>query len=52
MDENSYKLFRQCMQNVDCMILDIQTAQYKPLLIVLSIMYLIVGIKIGDFVNE
>lgn len=40
------------MQFIDCQILDIQTYQYKPVLIVLSIMYLILGNKLGGFNNE
>jgi hypothetical protein len=42
-------MFRQLMQFVDCVILDIQTAQYKPILIVLSLMYLLIGVKIAGF---
>lgn len=42
-------MFRQLMQFVDCVILDIQTAQYKPLLIILSLMYLIIGTKVAGF---
>lgn len=37
------------MQFVDCVILDVQTAQYKPLLIILSVMYLIIGSKVAGF---
>ena len=37
------------MQFVDCVIMDIQTAQYKPILIVLSLMYLIIGMKVAGF---
>ena len=49
LDTNSYRMFRQLMQFVDCVILDIQTAQYKPILIVLSLMYLIIGVKVAGF---
>ena len=49
LDQPSYRMFRQLMQFVDCVILDVQTAQYKPLLIVLSVMYLIIGSKVAGF---
>lgn len=49
LDQSSYRMFRQLMQFVDCVILDVQTAQYKPLLIVLSVMYLIIGSKVAGF---
>lgn len=49
LDQSSYRIFRQFMQYIDCVVLDIQTAQYKPILIVLSLMYLIIGIKVGGF---
>ena len=49
LNQSSYRMFRQLMQFVDCLILDIQTAQYKPILIVLSLMYLIIGVKVAGF---
>lgn len=49
LDNSSYRLFRQLLQFVDCVILDIQTAQYKPILIVLSLMYLIIGVKLAGY---
>lgn len=49
LDNNSYRLFRQLMQFVDCVILDIQTAQYKPILIILSLIYLIIGVRVAGF---
>lgn len=49
LDQNSYRMFRQLMQFIDCVILDVQTAQYKPILIVLSVMYLILGIRTNGF---
>lgn len=52
LDQSSYKLFRQLMQFIDCLVLDIQTAQFKPILIVLSLMYLVIGIKVAGFQNE
>lgn len=45
-------MFRQLLQFIDCVILDIQTAQYKPILIVLSLMYLIIGVKLAGFTYE
>lgn len=42
-DEDSYKHFRQVMQILDCVILDIQTVQYKPKILVCSLLYLILG---------
>jgi hypothetical protein len=35
--------FREMMQLVDCSILDIQSFQYKPKLLVCSFMYLVIG---------
>lgn len=42
-DEDSYKNYRQIMQILDCAILDIQTVQYKPKILVCSLLYLILG---------
>jgi hypothetical protein len=42
-DGESYKLYRQVMQILDCAVLDIQTVQYKPKLLVCSMLYLILG---------
>ena len=42
-DENSYKMFRELMQMIDCSLIDIQTAQYKPKMLVCSFMYLLIG---------
>lgn len=52
LDQSSYRMFRQLMQFIDCVIMDVQTAQYKPLLIVLSLIYLIVGVKVAGFKND
>ena len=43
-DEDSYRSYRQVMQILDCAILDIQTVQYKPKILVCSMLYLILGI--------
>lgn len=40
------------MQILDCAILDIQTVQYKPKILVCSMIYLILGKKLGEFSKE
>jgi hypothetical protein len=42
-DEGSYRMFREMMQLIDCTVIDIQTAQYKPKMLVCSLMYLLIG---------
>lgn len=42
-DNDSYKNYRQMMQLLDCAILDIQTVQYKPKILVISLLYLLLG---------
>ena len=42
-DDESYTTYRQVMQILDGAILDIQTVQYKPKILVCSILYLILG---------
>ena len=37
------------MQILDCAILDIQTVQYKPKVLACSLLYLILGKKMGEF---
>ncbi len=49
LDENSYKMFREMMQLIDCSVIDIQTAQYKPKMLVCSFMYLLLGRELGIF---
>jgi hypothetical protein len=49
MDEKSYTNFRTMMQLLDCAILDIQTVQYKPKILVCSMLYLIIGKELGEF---
>lgn len=49
LDENSYRLFRELMQLIDCSVIDIQTAQYKPRTLVCSFMYLLLGRELGIF---
>ena len=42
-DEGSYRMFRELMQLIDCAVMDVQTAQYKPAVLVSSFMYLLIG---------
>jgi len=42
-DEDSYKNYRTVMQILDCVILDKQRVQYKPRILVCSMLYLILG---------
>ena len=51
LDENSYKMFRELMQLIDCAILDVQTTHYKPKMLVCSFMYLLIGRELGIFQN-
>lgn len=41
--DESYRAFRVMMQLIDCSVLDIQTVQYKPKLLVCAFMYLVMG---------
>ena len=49
LDQESFRIFRQLLQFIDCAVLDIQTSQYKPMMIILSFMYLILGAKIAGY---
>lgn len=49
LDENSYKMFRELTQLIDCSIIDIQTAQYKPRMLICSFLYLLIGQEMGIF---
>ncbi len=42
-DDKSYQNFSSLMQYIDCAILDIETVQYPPQLLVLSFMYIYIG---------
>lgn len=42
-DDDSYQNFRMIMQYIDCAVLDIETVQYPPQLMVLAFMYLHIG---------
>ena len=48
-NENSYKRFREVMQILDWIILDHNWLLYRPRGLVLSIMFLILGIHVGEF---
>ena len=48
-NEESYLLFREYMQILDNIILDIQTLQYKPRALIASLMYLILGKNMKEF---
>ncbi len=42
-NEKSYARFREMMQLIDCVILDVQTLQYKPRTLIASFMYMTLG---------
>jgi hypothetical protein len=48
-DQKSYTMFRELMQLIDCSVIDIQTVQYKPRLLVCSFMYLLIGRELKIF---
>ena len=48
-NEKSYLLFREFMQILDNILLDIETLQYKPRALVGSLMYLILGKDLQEF---
>lgn len=52
LDENSYRLFKEMMQLIDCTVIDIQTTQYKPRMLVCALMYLIVGKELKIYSNK
>ena len=52
LEEESYRLFRDLMQLIDCSVVDIQTAQYKPKMLVCSFMYLLLGREMQIFTAE
>ena len=58
-DDQSYQNFLALIQYIDCAILDIETVQYPPQLLVLSFMYIYIGTfrinlgwKLGFFTHE
>ena len=52
LDENSFRMFREMMQLVDCSLIDVHTVQYKPKMLVCSFMYLLIGREMGIFHNS
>ena len=42
-------MFGELMQMIDCSLIDIQTAQYKPKMLICSFMYLLIGREMGFF---
>ena len=42
-DEKSYAMFREVMQILDSVVLDVDTLQYQPRILVASVMYLILS---------
>lgn len=51
-NEESYLLFREFMQILDNMLLDIEILQYKPRALVASLMYLILGKDLQEFSTQ
>lgn len=51
-DPSSYQMFREMMQLIDCSVIDIQTAQYKPKMLVCSFLYLLIGREMKIFNNK
>lgn len=45
-------MFREMMQLIDCSVLDIQTAQYKPKMLVCSFLYLLIGRELTFFKSK
>lgn len=48
-NENAYSRFREVMQIVDLVILDPTSLAYQPRALVISIMFLVLGIHVGEF---
>lgn len=42
-------MFRELMQLLDCAVIDVQTVQYKPKMLICSFMYLLLGRELGIF---
>ena len=47
--EESYQLFWEVMQMIDACYLDIESYQYKPRAIVISVMFLVLGKHFSEF---
>ena len=48
-DETAYVNYRQMMQMLDCSIMDVQTFEYNPKMLVCGFMYLILGKEMQQF---
>lgn len=48
-DNDSYRNYRTAMQFFDCAMLDIQTVQYRPKALALSLLYLLLGRETNEF---
>ena len=48
-NQKSYAKFRELMQLIDCTVLDIQTLQYKPRVLIASMMYILLGKYFKNF---
>jgi len=48
-NEESYALFREVMQLVDCALLEVESLQYRPRALILSFLYLVLGKNYQQF---
>jgi hypothetical protein len=48
-NETAYARFREVMQLIDAMVLDHTSMQYKPRAVIASVMFLVLGIHVGEF---
>ena len=51
-NDDSYNLYREFMQYLDCSVLDIQTLDYKQYMLIPSFMYIVLGMKYQQFTLE
>jgi len=51
-NQKSYAKFRELMQLIDCTVLDIQTLQYKPRVLIASMMYILLGKYFKNFTSN
>lgn len=47
--EESYALFRELMQLIDCALLDFESLQFKPRALILAFLYLVMGKNLQQF---
>lgn len=48
-NEQSYALFREVMQLIDCTLLDVESLQYRPRALILALVYLVLGKSYQQF---